>query len=173
MKPYVSLFLTTIAIFAMLLVGAYFSPTFEQQMGYLELFFLLGTLLFIFSLLVIFSAIGFKSFAIFLALFTSIVLVVFGIEGALLMTGMTYFLWGMVFAIQVLLFDNGVESAKEWFESRYTFKTFKQEYHAFYPMMLLFYVLLERIPYLLYRESLLRFEPQKVLQKMETLLKSE
>jgi len=171
MKEYGSLFLTTIAIFVMLLTGAYFSTTFEEQMNYLELFFLLGSLLFIFSLLVVFSAIGFKSFALFLALFVSIVLIVFGIEGALLVTGITYFLWGTIFAIEILLFYNGAESAKEWFKHRYTFKTFKQEFYAFYPMLFVFYILLEWIPHLLYRERLLSFHPLHVIEEMKKILK--
>lgn len=173
MKEYVSLFLTTVAIFAMLLAGAYFSPTFEQQMTYLELFFLLGALLFIFSILVVFSAIGFKSFALFLTLFTSIILVVFGIEGAMFVVGISYTLWGAIFSMEVLLFYNGVVSAQEWFERRYTFKTFKQEYIAFYPMMLLLYLLLEWVPHFFYKERLLKFSLHKVLDVMKKILKPQ
>ena len=173
MREYGSLFLTIVAIFAVLLAGAYFSPTFQEQMTFLELFYLLGALLFIFSVLVVFSAIGFKSFALFLTLFTSIVLVMFGVEGALLVVGMTYFFWGAIFSMEVLLFYNGVVSAQEWFERRYTYKTFKQEYAAFYPMMFLLYVLLEWIPHFFYKERLLKFSPSKVLEVMKQILKAD
>lgn len=173
MKEYRSLLLSTVIIFTILLAGAYFSPTFEEQYTFLQLFFLLGSLLFIFSLLVVFAAIGFKSFALFLALITSIVLVIFGIEGALLVIGMTYFLWGAIFAMEVLLFYNGVPSAQKWFEERYTYKTFKQEYYAFYPMMLMLYVLLEWVPHFFYRERMLKFIPHRVLEVMKEILKPE
>lgn len=173
MRGYGYLFLTMIAIFLMLLVGAYFSPTFEGQTNYLQLFFILGALLFIFSILVIFSAIGFTSFALFLTLFTSIVLIVFGIEGALLVIGMTYFFWGSIFAMEVLLFYNGVSSAQTWFEARYTYKTFKQEYYTFYPLMFMLYLLLEWIPHFFYRERLLKFSPPKILEIMKEVLKPE
>ncbi|HEO98230.1 MAG TPA: hypothetical protein ENO02_02910 [Epsilonproteobacteria bacterium] len=171
MKEYGSLFLTVIAIFLLLAAGAYFSTTFEEHRTFLELFFLAGALLFVFSVLVIFSAIGFKSFALFLTLFAAIVLVVFGIEGTLLVVGMTYFFWGSIFAMEVLLFYNGVVSAQKWFEERYTYKSFKHEYYAFYPMMLMLYVLLEWIPHFFYRERLLKFSPSKVLEVMKGILK--
>jgi len=170
LKEYRSLALTVVAIFAITLLGAFFSPTFWEQKTYLELFFLFGSLLFIFSLLVIFAAIGFSSFSLFLALFLSIVMVMYGIEGALLVTGMTYFFWGSIFAMELLLYYNGVVSAKEWFISRYTYDTFKKEYYAFYPMMGMLYILLEFIPHLLYREKLLKFSPSKVLKEMEEIL---
>lgn len=173
MKEYGTLILSTIVIFTLILAGAYFSPTFEEQYSFLQLFFLLGSLLFIFSLLVVFAAIGFKSFALFLALITSIILVVFGIEGALLVAGMTYFIWGSIFAMEVLLFYNGVVSAQKWFEDRYTYKTFKQEYLAFYPLMFMLYILLEWVPHFFYREKLLKFLPSRVLEVMKEILKPE
>jgi hypothetical protein len=173
MRGYGYLYLTVIAIFVMLLIGVYFSPTFEEQSNYLQLFFLLGALLFIFSILVIFSAIGFTSFALFLTLFISIIMIVFGIEGALLVIALTYFFWGSIFAMEILLFCNGAPSAKTWFETRYTFKTFKQEYYTFYPLMFMLYLLLEWIPHFIYRERLLTFSPSKVLEIMRELLKPE
>ncbi len=173
MREYRSLALTVIAIFIVTLVGASFSPTFNEQKTYLELFFLFGSLLFIFSILVIFAAIGFSSFALFLTLFLAVVMAMYGVEGALLVTGMTYFFWGSIFAMEVLLFYNDVKSAKEWFIARYTFKTFKNEYYAFYPMMGMLYILLEFIPHFLYRERLLKFSPSRVLKEMEEILKPE
>ena len=173
MREYRTLALTVIAIFIVTLVGAFFSPTFQEQKTYLELFFLFGALLFIFSILVIFAAIGFSSFSLYLAVFLAAVMGMYGVEGALLVTGMTYFLWGSIFAMEVLLFYNHVKSAKEWFIARYTFKTFKNEYYAFYPMMGMLYILLEFIPHFLYRERLLKFSPSKVLKEMEEILKPE
>lgn len=173
MQEYRSLALTIIAIFIVTLAGAYFSPTFNEQKTYLELFFLFGALLFIFSILVIFATIGFSSFSLYLALFLAAVMGMYGVEGALLVTGMTYFFWGSIFAMEVLLFYNHVKSAKEWFIARYTFKTFKNEYYAFYPMMGMLYILLEFIPHFLYREKLLKFSPSRVLKEMEEILKPE
>ena len=173
MREYRSLALTVIAIFIVTLVGAFFSPTFNEQKTYLELFFLFGALLFIFSILVIFAAIGFSSFSLYLAVFLAAVMGMYGVEGALLVTGMTYFFWGSIFAMEVLLFYNHVKSAKDWFIARYTFKTFKNEYYAFYPMMGMLYILLEFIPHFLYRERLLKFSPSRVLKEMEEILKTE
>ena len=173
MREYRSLALIVITIFIITLVGAFFSPTFQEQKTYLELFFLFGALLFIFSILVIFAAIGFSSFALYLTLFLAIVMAMYGVEGALLVTGMTYFLWGSIFAMEVLLFYNHVKSAKEWFIARYTFKTFKNEYYIFYPMLYMLYIVLEFVPSLFAREKLLKFFPSRVLKEMEEILKPE
>jgi len=170
MKEYRSLALIVIAIFVITLIGAYFSPTFEEQRGWLELFFLIGSLLFIFSVLVIFATIGFASFAIYGAVFLAAVMGIYGVEGALLVTGMTYFIWGSMFAMEVLLVYNGLKSAQEWFQKRYTFKSFKLEYKVFYPMLIIAYIFLELIPSIFYRESFLKFSPSKVLKAMEKLL---
>jgi hypothetical protein len=119
---------------------------------------------------VIFATLGFHSFALFLSIFLAAVIALYGILGALLVTVMTYFLWGSIFAMEVLLFYNGSESAKEWFVSRYNFKTFKMEYFAFYPLMGMLYILLEFLPYIFSKEKLLKFTPSKVLKEMEELL---
>jgi membrane-associated HD superfamily phosphohydrolase len=169
-SEYRSLTLTVIAIFVITLMAAYFSPSFAEQKSYLELFILLGSLLFIFSVVVIFATLGFHSFALFLSIFLAAVIALYGILGALLVTVMTYFLWGSIFAMEVLLFYNGSESAKEWFVSRYNFKTFKMEYFAFYPLMGMLYILLEFLPYIFSKEKLLKFTPSKVLKEMEELL---
>ncbi len=152
------------------LSAAYFSPSFAEQKTYLELFILFGSLLFIFAVVVIFATLGFHSFALFLSLFLAAVIAMYGVLGALLITVVTYFLWGSIFAMEVLLFYNGSESAKEWFVSRYDFKTFKMEYFAFYPLMGMLYILLEFIPYLFSKERLVKFTPSKVLKEMEKLL---
>lgn len=170
MSEYRSLALTIIAIFIITLLGAYFSPTFSEQRTYLELFVFFGALLFIFSVVVIFASLGFYSFSLYLSLFLAIVISIFGIFSALFITAMTYFLWGSIFAMEVLLFFNGSQSAKEWFVTRYTFKVFHMEYRAFYPLMGLLYLLLEVLPHLFSKEKFLKFTPSKVLKEMETLL---
>ena len=170
MKEYRLLALNILVIFIIILAGAYFSPTFYEQKSFLELFILLGSVLFIFSALVVFATIGFGSFTIYLALFLAAVMGIYGIEGALLVSSMTYILWGSIFAMEVLLFYNGLKSAKEWFEQRYTYKSFKNEYYAFYPMLFVAYGFLEFIPSLIFREDFLRFEPFKVLETMEDIL---
>lgn len=170
MSEYRSLSLTVIAIFIITLMAAFFSPSFAEQKSYLELFILFGSLLFIFSVVVVFATLGFHSFALFLSIFLAAVIALYGVVGALLVTVMTYFLWGSIFAMEVLLFYNGSESAQAWFVSRYDFKTFKMEYFAFYPMMGMLYILLEFIPYIFSKEKLLKFTPSKVLKEMEELL---
>ena len=170
MKEYRSLALIILAIFAVTLLGAYFSPTFEEQKTWLELFFLFGSLLFIFAALVVFATIGFGSFAIYGAVFLAAVMGIYGVEGALLFAGMTYFIWGSIFAMQVLLLYHGLKSAQTWFEQRYTFKSFQYEYKVFYPMLYVAYIFLEFIPSILYREDFLKFRPKKVLEAMRQLL---
>jgi len=170
MHEYRSLALTVLAIFAVTLLAAYFSPTFQEQRGYIELFFLLGAVLFIISTLAIFAYLGFSSFALYMALFLAVVIAMFGILGAVIVVLLTYMSWGSVFAMEVLLFDSGVESAKEWFIARYKFKAFKAEYYAFYPMLGFIYLILEILPNVLSRESMVDFSPSRVLKEMEMLL---
>jgi len=170
MSEYRSLVVTVIGIFIVTLLGAYFSPSFDTQKTYLELFMFFGSLLFIFAVVAVFATLGFHSFALFLSIFLAAVISLYGILGAFIVTGMTYFLWGSIFAMEVLLFHNGSESAKKWFISRYSFKTFKMEYYAFYPLMGLLYVVLEFIPHLFLKEKLVKFTPSKVLKEMKELL---
>jgi len=170
MQEYRSLALIVLSIFAVTLLGAYFSPTFQKQRGWLELFFLLGGVLFIVSTLAIFSTLGFSSFAIYMAVFLAAVIAMFGILGAVIVVLLTYIAWGSIFAMEVLLYDSGALSAKEWFLSRYKFKNFKAEYYAFYPMLGFVYVLLEIVPSVLSRESVINFSPRRVLKEMEELL---
>jgi len=171
MKEYRSLALIVLAIFVITLLGAYFSPTFTEQKNYLELFFLLGTVLFIVSSLAIFASLGFSSFALYMAIFLAAVFAMFGILGVFIVVFLTYIAWGSVFAMEVLLADNGVQGAKEWFKQRYTFKTFKIEFYAFYPMIGLMYLFLEILPSLFSRKSIIHFSPSRVLKEMEVLLK--
>ncbi len=170
LREYRYFILTIFAIFAILIVGAIFSQTFTEQKTYLELFMLMGSLLFIFSVLVVVAILGFSSFAIYLALFIAAAIAMYGIEGALLVIGMTYLIWGLIFSIELLLVDNDVKSAIDWFKKRYTFESFKWEYYAFYPMMLILYVLIELFPSLLHREQFKRFSPRQVFEKMREIL---
>ena len=170
MKEYRSLVFIIFAIFAVTLLGAYFSPTFQEQRGWLELFFLLGGVLFIVSVLAVFATLGFSSFAIYMAVFLAAVISLYGILGAVIVVFLTYVVWGSIFAMEVLLYDAGANSAKEWFVTRYKFKSFKAEYYAFYPMLGFVYVLLEILPNLLHRESVIDFSPSRVLKEMEELL---
>ena len=171
MQEYRSLFLIILSIFAVTLLGAYFSQTFQEQRGWLELFFLFGGVLFIVSTLAIFATLGFSSFAIYMAVFLAAVIAMFGILGAVIVVLLTYIAWGSIFAMEVLLYDSGAISAKEWFLSRYTFKAFKAEYYAFYPMLGFVYLLLEIVPSLVSRESVINFSPKRVLKEMKGLLK--
>ncbi len=170
MHEYRSLALIIIAIFVITLAGAYFSPTFSEQKSFLELFMMFGAVLFIISLLIVFATIGLRSFILYMALFLAIIMQMYGVEGAALFVGLTYFVWGSIFAMEVLLFYHGLKNAREWFEQRYTYKSFKMEYKAFYPMLWVASVFLEWIPSLLYRESFMKFYPAEVLKDMEKIL---
>jgi len=170
MQEYRSLALIVLSIFAITLLGAYVSPTFHEQKAWLELFFLFGGVLFIVSTLALFATLGFSSFAIYMAIFLAAVIAMFGILGAVIVVLLTYMAWGSIFSMEVLLYDSGAISAKEWFLSRYTFKAFKAEYFAFYPMLGFVYLLLEIVPSLISRESVIHFSPKRVLREMEELL---
>jgi len=172
-KEYGYLSLTIITLFGITFAGAYFSPTFEEQKNFLELFIFMGAVLFIFSALVIFAAVGFASFSIYGAIFLAAVMGIYGVEGAVLFTGLTYVVWGSVFAMQVLLFYHHLKTATEWFKARYTFKSFYHEYRIFYPMLWVAYVFLEFIPGIIYREGFLRFRPSQVVEEMRILLSGE
>ena len=170
MKEYRSLALTIIAIFSVTLLGAYFSPSFTEQQSYLQLFMLFGSLLFIFSIVALFASLGFQAFALYMSLFLAAVIAMFGVLGAVIVISLTYIAWGSIFAMEVLLFDNGVEGAKEWFITRYKFKEFKLEFYAFSPLIGFMYIILEIIPSMIFRESLIDFSPSRVLKEMEVLL---
>ena len=171
MKESGYLIVTIIALFVITLAGAYFSPTFEEQKSFLEIFYLSGALLFIFSALVIFATIGFASFSIYGAIFLAAVMGMYGIEDAVLVVGMTYLVWGSIFAMQVLLFYHHLKSATEWFKERYTYTSFMKEYKVFYPMLWVAYLFLEFVPSIVYREDFLRFIPSRVTEEMEEVLK--
>jgi len=169
-KAYGYLALIILTIFGITLAGAYFSPTFDEEKSFLELFILMGSVWFIFSALVIFASIGFTSFALYGALFLAAVMGIYGIEGALLVVGLTYLTWGSIFAMQVLLFYHHLKSATQWFQTRYTYESFMKEYRVFYPMVWVAYLFLEFIPSLLYREDFLKFTPSRIREEMAHVL---
>jgi|GEM_PF-394136 len=173
LKEYRYLIVMIFLIFGTLLLGAIFSQSFTQQRTYLELFMLLGAVLFIFSMLVVFTLLGASSFALYMAIMISAVMLLYGIEGALLVTVMTYSIWGLVFSIELLLVDNGVQSAMDWFRQRYNFKSFLLEYYAFYPMIYLFYIIIELLPNLIHGEETKRFSPHEIVESMKQLLGSD
>jgi len=172
-KEYGYLSLTIITLFGITLAGAYFSPTFEEQKNFLELFIFMGAVLFIFSALVIFATVGFASFSIYGAIFIAAVMGIYGIEGAILVVGMSYLVWGTVFAMQVLLFYHHLRSASEWFKTRYTFQSFYMEYRIFYPILWITYIFLEFIPGIIFREGFLKFIPSQVVKEMRGFLKEK
>lgn len=170
LKEYRHLIVIIFSIFALTLIGAVYSPSFTLQQTYLEIFLLLGSLLFIFSVLVVLAYIGFSSFAIYLAIVLSAIMSLFGVEKAFLVIFMTYGIWGFVFSIELLLIDNSVEGAIVWFKDRYTFDSFKAEYYAFYPMIILVYILIEYIPTIFEKNRPKRFSPKALFFKMKDIL---
>lgn len=173
MKDFIYLVITALSIFLIIFLGVIFGDTFTQKATFLELFILYGNLLFIISLLIVIAYFGFKYFAIFLAIVFTAIILISGIEGAFIAALLTYLIWGMMFAIQTLLFNQDVKSAQDWFSARYTKKTFKREYMWFYPLLWIFYVLLEIIPNIIYKDKLAIFKPSKVLEKMNDFLKNK
>ena len=168
-----SLGLIIAAIFGLLALGAFFSPTYSEQMSYAQWFLFAGGMLFITSVVIIVAAVGFHTFALYLAVLIAMAVSIFGIYGGILVVSLTYVSWGFVFAVQLLLALHNVSSAIDWFVTHYTYQTFRAEYRIFYPMLWLFYLLLEVIPSVVYREHLIRFDPGKVLTKMAEILPPE
>jgi hypothetical protein len=171
MREYRSLALIILATFGLLALGARFSPTYTQQMSYAQAIVFGGSVLFIASVVILVAAIGFRTFALYLAVLMGLAVAAFGPIGGVWVLGLTYLSWGFVFAMQLLLVLNDVPSAIAWFRRHYTFRTFRVEYTFFYPMLWVMYLLLEVIPRLLYRDRLLYLHPNEILDKMEHLLR--
>ncbi len=89
MQKYRSLVFSIITIFIIILLSAYFSPSFTQQQNYLQLFMLFGSVLFIFSVVVIFASLGFHTFALYMSLFLAIIITIFGVLSALIVIFLT------------------------------------------------------------------------------------
>ena len=75
---------------------------------------------------------------------------------------LTYVVWGVAFAFQALLLLSNVESAKNWVRKWYSLKSFRRELIVFYPMIKLFYILLEWIPDIVLKEKIVEFNSQKI-----------
>lgn len=171
MKDFIYITLTALSIFLIIFLGIIFGDTFSQKATYLEMFILFGNILFIVSLLIVTAYFGFKYFSLFLAIILAIIIALFGVNSAFIGAILTYLIWGMMFAIQTLLFSQDVQSAKDWFNTRYNKKSFKREYFWFYQLFWIFYILLEIIPGIIYKDKLADFKPSKILEKMNIFLK--
>jgi hypothetical protein len=158
--------LAVVAAFFLLLAGAWTGPTFAEEQSYIEAIVMFGALLFVFSVVVVVAALGFHSFALFMALFLAMAVSIYGVEAGVIVIVMTYLVWGLVFAIQMLLYHNQVESAVRWFRERYTFRAFSREYKVFYPMIWAFYFLFEYLPNRFTGESIARFNPKELYERM-------
>ncbi len=163
--------LSIVGAFLLLLAGAWSSPTFQEQQSYFEAIIVFGSLLFIFSVVVIVAAMGFRSFALFMALFIAMVISLYGIKAGVMVVVMTYILWGFVFALQLLLVNSGSRRSLVWFKERYRYRSFYIEYRVFYPMLWIFYILFELIPHYFGGSKLYRLYPKNLLKQMKKELK--
>jgi len=171
MKEYQELILTIAAIFALLLIGVFFSPTFEEKKSFLLLTMNVAILVIAFALLLLIATIGFRSFALYGAVFMALVVAMLGVEALLLVILITYAIWGFIFGFEVLLVGHRVESAEQWFQERYTFESFYQEYRIFYPMIIIVYTIVEILPTLLGLEKPKRFEANEIVGRMREILR--
>ncbi len=170
MKEFIYLVLTALSVFMIIFLGIIFGETFTQKATYLELFILYGSILFVVSLLIVAAYFGFRFFSLFLAIIFAAIIYLNGIKAAFIGGVIVYILWGAVFATQLLLFSQNVKSAMNWFKTRYNKKSFKYEYFWFYPLLWLFYFLLEVIPSIIYRDKIIKMNPSDVFKKMNDFL---
>jgi hypothetical protein len=170
LRESIELIAITLAVFVLLGIGAWLSPTYSQQKTYAEWFVFAGALLFVASLVIVVAAVGFRTFALYLTVLCGMALAAFGIEGLLWVVGLTYTVWGFVFSLQLLLAHHHVPSAIHWFRTYYTVTTFQAEFRLFYPMHWLMYALLERIPRLLERETSAPFDPRAIATELIAIL---
>jgi len=171
MGEYRSLGLIIAATFVLLGLGVWFSPTYTQKMGYAEAIVFGGSVLFIAAVVILVAAAGFRTFSLYLAVLMGMAIMAFGPMGGLLVLGLTYVVWGFVFAMQLLLVLNDVDPAIRWFRHYYTYPMFLAEYRLFYPMLWLVYILLEVIPHLIDRERMMVFDPHRIPEAMKKHLK--
>ncbi len=169
MREYATLGWILAALFILLGIGAFFSPTYTRQMGYAEAIILGASVLFVVSAVILVAAAGFTSFALYLAILSGLAFAAFGPIGSLLVPGLTYVTWGLAFAIQVLLAYHDVPSATAWFRHHYTCRTFRIEFRLFVPILWLFYLLLEWLPHWIDREPVVRFDRHAIRTRVEAL----
>jgi hypothetical protein len=170
MKPFYLLMMIIVAILALLGVGAFISPAYTQQVGYAEAFFFAGGLWFIASVVIVVSAVGFRTFAFYLGILATMAIAAFGLYGGFLVLVLTYVSWGFVFALQLLLVHHQVPTAVDWFRDRYTYKSFYAEYRVFYPMLCLLFFFLDVIPRRIFRDHMIEFDPPQILRVMKKIL---
>ncbi len=154
------------AAFLFLLAGAWSSPSFEEQQSYQQAIEMFGALLLAFSIVVVIASLGFYSFALYLALFFAMGVSLYGPRAGVVILGMTYAVWGLVFAMQLLLVHAGSSSALKWFREHYTTRSFKTEYKAFYPMLWIVYFLLEYLPHRITGKDSFAFRPVQLYEFM-------
>jgi hypothetical protein len=153
-------------IVLILILGIYTSPTYsEQENFYNSLLYFLAAL-FIASATLIVLWHGFRHFSVMLAIILAAIISILGIWGGVAAIFLTYVTWGFVFTIELLLAHNGVVSAVRWFKKHYNKKSFKIEYKIFYPMLIVMHILLEIIPSIIYKESILEFNPKELYEAM-------
>ena len=163
---------TVVGVFFLLLAGAWSSPDFSEQQSYIEALAMFASLLFVFSVVVVVAALGFRSFALFMAVFVAMAVSLYGYRAGVMVVGMSYLVWGLVFAIQLLLVHHRVEGALRWFRERYTFQSFGYEYKAFYPMIWIFYFFFEYLPSRLGSDKHIDFDPSEVYEMMKKELRA-
>ena len=161
---------TLIAGFAILIAGAYTSPSFAEEMSYIEAIGILTALVMVFSIVVIAAHLGFKSFSLFMALFFAMAISLYGVYAGIIVAVMTYIVWGFVFSIQLLLVHNHSKAAIDWFKAHYSYKSFELEYRVFYPMIWIFYFLWDYLPAIFYKDRDEYFSPQYIKDYMKSIL---
>ena len=62
---------------------------------------------------------------------------------------LTYLVWGFVVAFETVLAMSGSKIALKWIRDRYSKRFFTLEVYAFYPIVLLFYIFYELLPFYL------------------------
>jgi len=170
MREQSDLIAIVLAIFATLMVGVYLSPSFEETKSLLLILMNILIVVVVFGLLVGIAYLGFASFALYGAIFVAMVMAMFGFYGVLLVVGMSYLIWGFIFAFEALLVGHRVVSAQEWFKGRYTYASFYKEYLVFYPMLFIVYAIVEALPTWLDFQKPPRFDPHAILLRMREIL---
>ena len=165
-RDFNTLLILSLVIVGILGVGIYTSPTYSQKMELYNSFIYFIAILFISSVTLVVLWHGFKEFAVMLAIILAAIISLLGIKAGLIALFATYIVWGFVFTLELLLAHNGVTSAIVWFKKHYNLKSFKIEYKIFYPMLLVMHLLLEIIPGIIYKESIMDFNPKELYQAM-------
>jgi hypothetical protein len=170
-KEYTVVMFIVISTFFLLLYGYYTSPSFSQEQRFIEAMGVFISFIFSFSVIVILSFLGFNSFAIFLAIFLTMAISLYGAEAGIIVIIIGYFIWGLGFAIEILLVHNGSSGAVEWFKRRYTKKSFEMEYLVFYPVLWIFYFLFDVVPHYTLGDERKSFNPEEIKNRLIKSLK--